>query len=148
MLSTTLYKCAVCSKVGIIRNEILMFWFLSMCKLRRITHKLNIKSFRLYSICEWLAGVYTSIKTKGLYVKFVSNSPEFTHRSKPKLKFHSYNNRHSELIVKYTICLKALVQQGISELAFYGDIAHFEIIVGKPSFSDHIKNLRWLNVIK
>ena len=53
-----------CSKVGIIRNEIYFFWFLSMCKLRRITHKFNIKPSGLYSICEWFAGVYTSIKPK------------------------------------------------------------------------------------
>ena len=42
------------------RNEILFFGFKSMCKLRLITHKLN--------------------KAQRLYVEFVSDSPEFTHR--------------------------------------------------------------------
>ena len=30
--------------------------------------------------------------------------------------------RHSDLIVKYNICFKTLLQQGISELVFYGDL--------------------------
>ena len=40
-----------------------------MCNLRRITHKLNIKPFGLYSVCELLAGVYTSIKSTK--IKFI-----------------------------------------------------------------------------
>ena len=39
-------------KVGIIRNKLLFLWILSMCKLRRITNKLNIKLFGRYSVCE------------------------------------------------------------------------------------------------
>ena len=39
-------------KVGSIKDELLLFWILSMCKLRQITHKL--KPFGLYSVCEWL----------------------------------------------------------------------------------------------
>ena len=52
-----------CSKVGIIRDELLFLWILSICKLRPITHKLYIKPFGLYSVCECFAGVYTSIKS-------------------------------------------------------------------------------------
>ena len=51
--------------------------------------------------------------------------------------------KHSELIVKYNICLKkTLLQQCISEPAFYGDLVYkFERIVGKPSFSDQFKKI-------
>ena len=35
----------ICSKVGIIRNEWLILWILSICKLRRIAHKLYIKAY-------------------------------------------------------------------------------------------------------
>ena len=35
--------------------------------------------------------------------------------------FSKFYYRHSELIVKYNICLKALLKQGISEPVFYGD---------------------------
>ena len=41
--------------------------------------------------------------------------------------------------MKYNICLKTMLQQGISEL-FSGDLVYtLKIIVGKPKFSDQIK---------
>ena len=36
--------------------------------------------------------------------------------------FSKFYHRHSELIVKYNIGLKTLLQQGISEPIFYGDL--------------------------
>ena len=36
--------------------------------------------------------------------------------------FSKFYHRHSELIVKYNIGLKALLQQGISEPIFYGNL--------------------------
>ena len=51
-----------------------------------------------------------------------------------------FYHRHSELIVKYNIGLKTLLQQGISEPIFYGDLVYkFKRIVGKPNFSDQFK---------
>ena len=51
--------------------------------------------------------------------------------------FSKFYHRHSELIVKYNIGLKTLLQQGISEPIFYGDLVYkFKRIVGKPNFSD------------
>ena len=45
--------------------------------------------------------------------------------------FSEFYHRHSELIVKYNIGLKTLLQQGISELIFYGDLVYkFKRIVG------------------
>ena len=49
-------------KVGIIRNDWLFLWILSMCKLQGIIHKLNIKP-----------------EASG-FTQFVSDLPEFTHR--------------------------------------------------------------------
>ena len=50
--------------------------------------------------------------------------------------------RHSELIVKYNIGLKTLLQQGISQPIFYGGLVYkFKRIVGKPNFSDQFKNI-------
>ena len=47
--------------------------------------------------------------------------------------FSKFYHRHSELIVKYNIGLKTLLQQGISEPVFYGDLVYkFKRIVGKP----------------
>ena len=56
--------------------------------------------------------------------------------------FSKFYHRHSELIVKYNIGLKTLLQQGISEPTFYGDLVYkFKRIVGKPNFSDQFKKI-------
>ena len=45
-------------------------------------------------------------------------------------------------IVKYNIGLKTLLQQGISEPIFYGDLVYkFKRIVGKHNFSDQFKKI-------
>ena len=58
----------------------------------------------------------------------------------------SYTSRKANvteaLIVKYNIGLKNLLQQGISEPIFYGDLVYkFKRIVGKPNFSDQFKKI-------
>ena len=54
--------------------------------------------------------------------------------------FSKFYHRHPELIVKYKIGLKTLLQQSISEPMFYIDLVYeFERIVGKPNFSDQFK---------
>ena len=56
--------------------------------------------------------------------------------------FSKFYHRHSELIVKYNIWLKTLLQQGISEPIFYDDLVYrFKRIVGKPNFSDQFKKI-------
>ena len=56
--------------------------------------------------------------------------------------FSKFYHRHSELIVKYNIGLKTLLQRGISEPIFYGDLVYkFKRIVGKPNFSDQFKKI-------
>ena len=53
-----------------------------------------------------------------------------------------FYHRHSESIVKYNIGLKTLLQQGISQPIFYGDLVYkFKQIVGKPDFSDQFKKI-------
>ena len=61
--------------------------------------------------------------------------------------FPKFYRRHSALVEKYSISLKTLQQQGISESEFYGDLMYrFRKIVGKSKFSEQIRNL--LTVIK
>ena len=49
--------------------------------------------------------------------------------------FSKFYHRHSESIIKYSILLKTLLQQGISEPIFYGDLVYkFKQIVGKPIY--------------
>ena len=56
--------------------------------------------------------------------------------------FSKFYHRHSELIVKYNIGLKTLLQQGKSEPIFYGNlVCKFKRIVGKPNFSDQLNKI-------
>ena len=56
---------------------------------------------------------------------------------KLRKSFSKFYRRHSELIVKYNVGLKPLLQQGILETVFYSDLVYkFKIILGKPSFND------------
>ena len=56
--------------------------------------------------------------------------------------FSKFYYRHSELIVKYNIGLKTLLQQGISEPLFNDDLVYkFKRIVGKSNFSDQFKRI-------
>ena len=60
----------------------------------------------------------------------------------PNIAFSKFYHRHSELIVKYNIGLKTLLQQGITEPIFYGDLDYkFKRTVGKPNFSDQFKRI-------
>ena len=53
-----------------------------------------------------------------------------------------FYHRHPELIAKYNIGLKTLLQQGISGPWFYGDLVYkFKRIVGKHTYSDPFKRL-------
>ena len=46
------------------------------------------------------------------------------------------------LLEKYSVSLKTLLQQGISEPEFYGDLVYrFRKIVGKSNFSEQFRNL-------
>ena len=56
--------------------------------------------------------------------------------------FSKFYQRHSELIIKYNIGLKTILQQGISEPIFYDDLVYkFKRIVGKPNFSEQFKQI-------
>ena len=62
--------------------------------------------------------------------------------NKIRKAFSKCYHRHSELVVKYSIGLKTLLQQGISEPIFYCDLVYkFKRIVGKPNFSDQFKKI-------
>ena len=97
-------------------------------------------------------GVYISQLIR--FARMFSNVDDFNKRNlfliakqgyryhKIRKAFSKYYHRHSELIVKYNIGLKTLLQQGISEPIFYGDLVYkFKRIVGKPNFSDQFKKI-------
>ena len=103
--------------------------------------------------CSPSYGVYFSQLIR--FARVCSNIDDFNNRNlfltakllKQGYRYHKirktlskFYHRHSELIVKYNIGLKTLLQQGISEPIFYGDLVYkFKQIVGKPNFSDQFK---------
>ena len=63
--------------------------------------------------------------------------------------FFKFYHRHAEYVVECNIGLKNLLQQGISEPIFYGDLVFkFKGIVRKPNFIDQFKKIskRYKNV--
>ena len=100
-------------------------------------------------------GVYISQLIR--FARVCSNVDDFNNRNllltakllkqgyryhKIRKAFSKFYYRHSELIVKYNIGLKTLLQQSISEPIFYGDLVYkFKRIVGKPNFSDQFKKI-------
>ena len=56
--------------------------------------------------------------------------------------FSKFYRRHFELIEKYHVSLKKLMQQGICNLEFYGDLLYkFKKIIGNPNFSNLFKRI-------
>ena len=56
--------------------------------------------------------------------------------------FSKFYRRHIALLEKYSVSLKTLLQQGISEPEFYGDLVYrFRKIVGKSNFSEQFRIL-------
>ena len=56
--------------------------------------------------------------------------------------FSKFYRRHFELVSKYNTGLRSLLQQGLSEPEFYGDLVYkFRKIVGKTEFSDQFKKI-------
>ena len=54
--------------------------------------------------------------------------------------FSKFYRRHYELVSKFSVGLKTLLHQGLSEPEFYGDLVYkFKKIVGRADFSDQFK---------
>ena len=56
--------------------------------------------------------------------------------------FSKFYRRYSALLEKYSVSLKTLLQQGLSEPEFYNDLVYrFRKIVGKSNFSEQFRKL-------
>ena len=84
------------------------------------------------------------------FARASSNLSDFNYRNKARTaellrqgyRFRNFNRRHSALVEKYSVSLKTLLQQGISEPEFYGDVVYrFRKIVGKSNFSEQFIKL-------
>ena len=87
------------------------------------------------------------------FARASSNLNDFNYRNKAltakllsyfKLRkaFLKFYRRHSALLEKYSVSLQTLLQQGISEPEFYGDLVYrFRKIVGKSNISEQFRKL-------
>ena len=86
----------------------------------------------------------TTVK-KALTAKLLRKSYRYFKLRKAFSKFY---RRHSALVEKYSVSLKTLLQQGISEPEFYGDLVYrFRKSIGKSNFSEQFRKLISLNNI-
>ena len=78
-------------------------------------------------------------RNKALTAKLLRQGYRYFKLRKAFSKFYC---RHSALLEKYSVSLKTLLQQGISEPEFYGDLVYrFKTIVGKSRFSEQFRKL-------
>ena len=94
-------------------------------------------------------GVYTSQLIR--FARASSHATDFNNRNKfltAKLlrqgyRYHKLRKAFSfELIDRYHVSLKKLMQQGISNPEFYGDLVYkFKKIIGNPNFSNLLKRI-------
>ena len=78
-------------------------------------------------------------RNKALTAKLLRQGYRYFKLCKAFSKFYC---RPSALLEKYCVSLKTLLQQGISEPEFYGDLVYrFRKIVGKSNFSEQFRKL-------
>ena len=78
-----------------------------------------------------------------LRIHAVHSAPfESTPSIKLRKTFSKFYRRHYELVSKFSVGLKTLLHQGLSEPEFYGDLVYkFKKIVGRADFSDQFRKI-------
>ena len=80
-----------------------------------------------------------SCRNKALTAKLLRQGYRY---HKLRKTFSNFCRRHSGLVEKYNVSLRKLLQQGISEPEFYGDLVYrIRKIVGKSYFSEQFRKL-------
>ena len=86
----------------------------------------------LFGLLECL--VDFNARNKSLTAKLLQQGYRYHKLQKTFSKFY---RRHYELVSKFSVGLKTLFHQGLSEPEFYGDLVYkFKKIVGRADFSD------------
>ena len=78
-------------------------------------------------------------RNKALTAKLLKQGYRYCYLRKAFSKFYRW---HSALLETFSVSLKTLLQQGISEPEFYGDLVYrFIKLIGKSNFSDQFRKL-------
>ena len=76
-------------------------------------------------------------RNKSLTAKLLQQGYRYHKLRKTFSKFYC---RHYELVSKFNVGLKTLLQQGLTELEFYGDlVCKYKTVVGRADFSDQFR---------
>ena len=75
-------------------------------------------------------------------IDFNARNKSLTAKLLQRKTFSKFYRRHYELVSKFSVGLKTLLHQGLSEPEFYGDLVYkFKKIVGRADFSDQFRKI-------
>ena len=81
-------------------------------------------------------------RNKSLNAKLLQQGYQY---HKFRKNFSKFYRRRYELVSKFSVGLKTLLHQGLSEPEFCGDLVYkFKKIVGRADFSDQLKKLSFV----
>ena len=114
------------------------FFFLNGDVLRRTSYGVYISQLIRFARASSNLSDF-NCRNKALTAKLLTQG--YRH-FKLRKAFSKFYRRHSALIEKYSVSLKTLLHQGISEPEFYGDLVYrFRKIVGKSKFLEQFRKL-------
>ena len=118
--------------------DIVNFPFLDGDVPRRTSYGLNISQLIRFARASSNVNDF-NCRNKALTAKLLKQG--FCYH-KLRKAFSKFYRRHTELVEKYNVSLRKLLQQGKSEPEFYGDLVHrIRKIVGKINFSEQFKKI-------
>ena len=84
-------------------------------------------------------------RNKSLTAKLLQHGYRYRKLRKTFSKFY---RQHYELVSKFSVGLKTLLHQGLSEPEFYGDLVYkFKKIVGRADFSDQFRKISFVTKV-
>ena len=94
----------------------------------------------LFGLLECLCHVVDfNARNKSLTAKLLQQGYQY---HKLRKTFSKFYRRHYELVSKFSVGLKTLLHQGLSEPEFYGDLVYkFKKTVGRADFSDQFRKI-------
>ena len=138
MASTEQPNKHVCVNEGDSYFDIVNFPFLDGDVPRRTSYGVNISQLIRFAKASSNLNDF-NYRNKTLTAKLLRQGYRYFKLRKAFSKFYC---RHSALLEKYSVSLKTLLQQGISEPEFYGDLVYrCRKIVGKSKFSEQFRKL-------
>ena len=115
--------------------DIVNFPFLDGDVPRRTSYGYTYLNIRFASASSNLSDF--NYRTKALTAKLLRQGYRYFKLRKAFSKFY---RRHNVMVEKYSVSLKTLLRQGISEPEFYGDLVYrFRKIVEKSNFSEQFR---------